>query len=147
ESDFADVGVTGAFAHAVDGSLNPGCSGADGGDGAGGGHTKVVVTVEVDRGAASDPFAYFANQKFDRFGAAGADGVYDHDFRGAGFEGGEIDFLQEVEAGAGAINREERDRDSVLLGEGHCVDYALQHIFTCQAVGCQFYVAGWRFDD
>ena len=129
EGDLANVGVAGAFAHAVDGSLNPGGSAADGGDGASGGHAEVVVSVEMHRDTWSDPAAYFANQKFDGFGAARSDGVYDYDFGGAGFECGQINFLEEFEIGAGAVDGEERYRDSVLFGEGHGVGYAAQHVF------------------
>ena len=104
------------------------------------------MAVEVDGHGRPDPVAHFANQKFDGFGAAGADGVHDYDFGGAGFESGEINSLQKVEFGAGAVDCEESGCDSVLLGDGHRVHDAPQHVFAGHAVGFQLDVAGGGFD-
>ena len=58
---FAEVGVAGALAHAVDGALNPAGARADCGNGAGGGETEIVVAVEMNRDIGAEPFAHLAD--------------------------------------------------------------------------------------
>ena len=145
--DFAEVGVAGAFAHAVDGALNPLRAAADGGDGAGGGQAEIVVTVEVQRDGRADPFADLAEEKLDGFGAADADGVHDDEFAGAGVESVFVKAAEGIEFGARAVDGEEGDFDAVLDGVGNGIGGAALGFFGSEAVGFQFDGAGGSFDD
>jgi hypothetical protein len=94
--------------------LNPLGSGADGGYGAGGGEAEVVVAMKVEWDCGAGPFADLADEEFYGFGTTGADGVDYYEFFGAGVESVAVEIAEDVEFGAGAINGEEGDADTVF---------------------------------
>src|SRR5260370_2256998 len=106
ESDFAKVGVACAFAHAVDGPLNPGGAGANSGDGARSGHTKIGVAVEMHGDAGTNPLACLANEALQSFRTASAHRVDNDDFSGARFQRSKLHLFQTLRVGAGAVNGE-----------------------------------------
>jgi hypothetical protein len=147
QGDFADVGVAGALAHAVDGGLNPLGAGADGGDGASGGHAEVVVAMKVKRDGRAGPFVDLANEEFDGFGAAGANGVDDDELLGAGVESVAIEIAERVEFGARAVDGEEGDTDAVGASVSDGVGGTAFGFVNCEAIGFQLDGAGGSFDD
>src|SRR5258706_7775401 len=104
ESDFAKVGVACALAHAVDGPLNPGGARANGCDSASGGHAKIIVAMEMDGDAGTNPLADLANEILDSFRTASADRIDNDDFSGARFQRSEINLFQKFKVGARAVN-------------------------------------------
>src|SRR5712692_5942048 len=114
ESDFREVGVAGAFAHAVDGALNPGGAGADGSDGTSGGHAKVVVTVEMNGNAVAHPLANLADEVLDGFGTAGADGVDDDNLCRACLERSEVDPFKEFKISPCAVYGKKGHTDAIF---------------------------------
>ena len=82
-----EVHVAAAFADAVDGPLGMAGSGADGGEGVGDGHARVVVGVDADAGAGF--FLDLGGGFGDEFGHGSAVGVAQHQDRRAGIFGGD----------------------------------------------------------
>src|SRR6266481_5296824 len=138
ESDFAKVGVACALAHAVDGPLNPGSASANGCDSASGSHAKIVVAVEMDGDAGTNPLPDLANEILDSFRTASADRVDNDDFSGARFQRSEIDFFQKSGVGAGAVNGEKRNANGAAFGEGNGVMHASENFIAADAVGAEF---------
>src|SRR5258708_785888 len=145
ESDFAKVGVACAFAHAVDGPLNPGSAGANGCDRASGGHAKIVVAVKMDGDARTNPLADLANEILDSFRTASADRVDNDDFSGARFQRSEINLFQKFRVGARAVNGEKRNANGAAFGEGNGVMHARENFIAAYAVRTEFDIARGGF--
>src|SRR6266852_6259192 len=117
ESDFAKVGIACAFAHAVDGPLDPGGACANSGDGARSGHTKIVVAVKMDGNAGTNPLADLANEVLDSFRTASTDCIDNDDFGSARFKRSKIDFFQKFGVGAEPGLEHELDGFGVVSGD------------------------------
>ena len=57
ERDFTNIGISGALAHTIDGSLNPARPGAHRGNRAGSSHPKIVMPVKMHWDLWSNPLA------------------------------------------------------------------------------------------
>src|SRR2546426_1049348 len=133
ESDFAKVRVARALTHAVDGPLDPGGTGADSGNCTSGGHAKIVMAVEMDGDAGTDPLADLSNEIFDGLWAAGADRVDDDDLGGARFKRSEVNFFQKFGVGARAIYRKKSDSNAIPFGKGNGVTNAIENHIAAKA--------------
>src|SRR6202795_1795662 len=147
QRDLADVGVTGALSHPIDGALNPRRTGAHGCDCARGRHPEIIVTVEVQRYRRSDPITYLANQVLHGLGPASTDGINDDDFSRARIQRSTVDLAQKFEVRASAVNCEEGNADRVPRSVGYGFRDASQNLVTSEAIGFQLDVACGSFDN
>src|SRR6267154_1968550 len=145
ESDFAKVGVACALAHAVDGPLNPGGARANGCDSASGGHAKIIVAMEMDGDAGTNPLADLANEILDSFRTASADRIDNDDFSGARFQRSEINLFQKFRVGARAVNGKKSDSNGTPSSEGNRTMHASENFIAADAVGPEFNIAGRGF--
>ena len=113
KSDFANVGVAGALAHAVDGALDPIGAAADGGNGGGCRQAHIIVAVPVYRHRFSHPRSDLTHKQLDCFGRANTDRIDDGDFIGAG-PSRAVDVAQERKIASGAVYGEELTRSIPL---------------------------------
>src|SRR5207302_1248464 len=147
QGDFADVRIPRPLAHAVDRSLNPGCSSTYCGHGTCCCQSKIVMPMPVQGNLRTHPTPDLANQELSSLRPAGADSIHNHDFSGTSLESGEINLLQEIEFRPRTVHGEVGDLDPVLFGERNRVYDATQHFVARHSVGFQLDVAGGRLDN
>ena len=101
--DLFQRGVAGPLAEPVDGHLDLSRAGLDGGQRVGRGQAEVVVAVDADDGARSDPFDDRADERPELRWDGVADRVGDVDRGGTGVDDRLVDAQQELRVGARGI--------------------------------------------
>src|SRR5581483_3172797 len=137
---------SGPLAHPVDRAVDPGGARSHRGNRRRCREPEVVVAVEVDGNARSEPSTGGGDEVLDRLRRRDPEGVDDHGLPGAGVDRPLVRLLEEGEAGARAVDAEEGDRDPFLGCEGDGGRDPVEHRVARDAERVELQVAERRLD-